>query len=758
MGEKPNCIQISGTVRAIIFENEENGYAVIKFETDDGEDLTVVGCLPYSSPGENLIVTGEFETHSVHGVQFKAESAQRGMPKGADAIYAYLASRAIKGVGPATAALIVSAFGDSALQVIESEPEKLTEIRGIIRKKALEISADFKKQSGVRRLMEFLTGKGLGPSAAVRLYRVFGDEALEKLQENPYIIASGRIGASFREADTLALRMGFERDSIERVAAAAVFSLRHNSRNGHTFIPMEKLVLATGSLISVSADQVEEALELLFDSGELIRSVVADKDACYLASYYEAEQYTAEKIRDMTREENIESGHDLDSLIKEIEAESGVSYSDMQLHTLRIAARCRIFVLTGGPGTGKTTTVRAILSLYEKLGISTFLTAPTGRAAKRMSELTGREASTVHRLLEAAYSEEGEELIFRRDEDEPLDCGAIILDECSMTDITLMRALLSAMPEGCRLVMVGDADQLPSVGPGNVFLDIIRSGIVETVQLTDIFRQTAQSRIVANAHMINRGDYPDLSANSSDSDFFFLRRSEPMQAVETLVQLCARRLPEKMGISQVDIQALSPTRKGDTGTVNLNRVLQGAMNPPSADKREKKYGEIVFREGDRVMQIKNNYDIIWRKPKKDETLESFSGGKLPQINMKTKAQQGTGIFNGDIGIITAIDPENEFISVLFDDRVADYGFDMISELEHAFAMTVHKSQGSEYKAVVFLALGSSPQLMSRSILYTAVTRAREILIIVGNDGAIYHMIDNHKVTRRYSGLRARLIE
>jgi exodeoxyribonuclease V alpha subunit len=415
-------------------------------------------------------------------------------------------------------------------------------------------------------------------------------------------------------------------------------------------------------------------------------------------------------------------------------------------------------VLTGGPGTGKTTTVRAILSLFDKLGLETFLTAPTGRAAKRMSELSGKDAVTVHRLLEAESPMGHDETVFRKDENEQLKCDAIILDECSMVDITLFRALLCALPEHCRLVLVGDADQLPSVGPGNVFNDIIRSGVIETVRLTEIFRQTSESRTVAYAHMINRGDYPDLNANSSDADFFFLRRTSAKAAVDTVVDLCVSRLPKNMGIPASDIQVLSPTRIGEAGTRNLNKILQAALNPPCDGKKERNFGDISFRQGDRVMQIRNNYDIIWHKPDKIE-FDSFSDGSLvPKLTLAEKPEGGTGVFNGDIGFIAEIDNEKETVHVLYDDRLAVYGFDMLPELEHAFAMTVHKAQGSEYRAVILLAQDGAPQLMSRKVLYTAVSRAKQLLIIVGSDGTVRKMIDNHKVTRRFSGLRARLTE
>lgn len=751
--ETNNTIQISGTIRQLVFQNEENGYTVVKLETTDGETVTVVGCLPYACPGEQLIAEGRFVTDAKFGRQFKAELAERILPSGPDAIYEFLASRAIKGVGPATATLIVSAFGGESLQVIENDPERLATVRGITCKKAFEISETYKKQGELRAILAFLANHAGRPAIALRLYRAYGSEALGILEENPYVITGEAVGGSFAEADRLAMDMGFDYDSPERIAAAASYELRYNAFNGHSFIPADKLVAATCQLIGVDAQSVEEALDVLADSGEIVRTLIAERDACYLTPLYEAESYTAGRIKKMAGEKPG-TKKNVDKLIAQIEDEQTVTYAELQRFSLRVAAERQIMVLTGGPGTGKTTTVRAIVSLYEKMGLKTLLAAPTGRAAKRMSELTGREAATVHRLLEAGPPVDGDGMVFRRDEEEPLECDAVILDECSMVDVLLMAALLRAMPDKCRLVLVGDADQLPSVGAGNVFLDIIRSNTVETVRLTEIFRQGNASRIVANAHKIIRGDCPELHANTSDSDFFFLQRTAPSAAVQTVCQICSERLPQNMGIPPMDIQVLSPTRKGETGTRNLNTILQRALNPASAEKKEKKYGEITFREGDRVMQVRNNYDIIWAKPERI----AFTAEGLPEISLGEKPEGGAGVYNGDIGIITAIDNESEVMTVLYDDRLAAYGFDMLSELEHAFAMTVHKSQGSEYRAVVLLALDGPPQLMSRSVLYTAVTRARELLIIVGSDTTVYNMIANHKVTRRYSGLRARLTE
>jgi exodeoxyribonuclease V alpha subunit len=726
--------EISGTVCDIIYTNEENGYTVLRVENGSGDTFTATGCLPFAAPGEQLTMYGTWTRHPNHGEQFKAEYAQRSMPVGTQAIYEYLASRIIKGIGPATASVIVTMFGEKSLEVIENQPERIAEIKGIGRKKALEMSRALKRQTGLRTLMEFLGAHGLKMQYAMRLYRFYGDEARNVLGENPYIICMPHIGGEFAEADALALDLGFEGDSAQRIAAAIIFELRHNSGNGHVFIPKEKLLMATAQLIDVDIECVEEGFDVLVDSGEIVCESIAGCQGCYLAELYEAETYTAQRIGEMAAT-RLEENLDTDGIIAQVEQRQGIQYAPMQRKTLDMAAKNQIMVITGGPGTGKTTTVRAIIAMFEKMELKVVLAAPTGRAAKRMTELTGKEASTIHRLLEAGYDADGFDLVFRRDDDEPLKCDAVILDECSMVDITLMKALLAAMPKECRLVLVGDADQLPSVGPGNVFLDILRSGVVPTVRLTEIFRQTADSRIVRNAHMINAGEHPNIAENKGD--FFFMRRLNLGTAAELIAQLCSKRLPDNMHIAPEDIQVLTPTKKGECGTYSLNMRLQQALNPPEKSKNEKKFGEIVFREGDRVMQIRNDYDIIWTS--KDNT------------------SSGTGVFSGDIGYISAIDAANEILTVDYDGRLASYSFDMLSELEHAWAMTVHKSQGSEYRAVILCLTGGPQPLLHRGVLYTAVTRARELLIIVGDENIVNQMTDNHKQTRRYSGLRARLV-
>ncbi|MBO6040845.1 MAG: AAA family ATPase, partial [Oscillospiraceae bacterium] len=515
---------------------------------------------------------------------------------------------------------------------------------------------------------------------------------------------------------------------------AVIFELNHNAGNGHVFIPRDKLAAATGQLIGVSAEEADESIAILADAGLLILDEIANVTACYLPEFYNAETDAAAKIAHMART-RFRDQADPERLIVRLEKQQGIQYADKQKQTLQMALNNQILVITGGPGTGKTTSIRAILALFEELGIRTLLTAPTGRAAKRMTELTGQEASTVHRLLGAKFADDGDKVVFTKDESDQLDCGAVILDECSMVDILLMDALLRAMPEDARLILVGDADQLPSVGPGNVFSAVIRSGVVPTVRLTEIFRQNEGSRIVRNAHQINKGEHPNLSENAGD--FFRLRRLEAGSTVDTITELCSVRLPGKMGIAPEEIQVLSPTRKGELGTVSLNKRLQAVLNPPAEEKKEKLFGEAVFRVGDRVMQVKNNYDMLWRS----------ADGKL----------HGTGVYNGDIGHIVSMDYDSETLTVDFDGRLADFGFDALPELEHAWAMTVHKAQGSEYRAVILCLAANSQMLMTRDVLYTAVTRAKELLILVGDDSTAYRMIDNFRQTRRFSALRLRLL-
>ena len=728
-------MELVGTAESIIYKNEENGYTVLRLRDENGEIVTVVGCFPYVAPGESMIINGNWVNHGTHGRQFKAEFAQRLLPTSASAIYSFLAGGSVKGIGPATARLIVDRFGDASLDVLESAPDKLASIKGISSSKAQQMSKSFRSQASVRRIVELVCAHGLRPILALRMYKYYGENAIDYLRENPYILSSSHIGGSFAEADGFALELGIEATNRNRISAAVIFELRHNLNNGHCFIPREKLAAVTSALINVDEDAALESIDLLIESGQLICETVSNCEACYLPEIYEAESDAAERIFRMCRRSFTEK-IDLTSLIEKLEGRHGIKYAPMQRETLRLALENQMLVITGGPGTGKTTTIRAVLALFDKLGLKTLLTAPTGRAAKRMTELTGQESATVHRLLGAKFSDDGERVIFTKDEDEPLECDALILDECSMVDICLFDALLKALKPDTRLIMVGDADQLPSVGPGNVFSSVIRSSVVPTVRLTEIFRQNDGSRIVRNAHMINRGEYPDFAENAGD--FFRLKRLQAASSVETITELCAKRLPEKMKIPSSDIQVLSPTRKGEMGTINLNKQLQQVLNPASKEKKEKYFGDSVFREGDRVMQIKNNYDILWTNRETNEA--------------------GSGIYNGDIGFILSIDNENESLMVDFDGKLALYSFDLLLELEHAWAMTVHKAQGSEYRAVILALSSGSQLLMTRGVLYTAVTRAKDLLIMVGDDRTACQMIDNFRQSRRYTALRIRLME
>ena len=724
---------IRGTVLAVLFQNQENGYTVIRFTTEEQITITVVGTIPLCTPGEKLVITGHWETHQTHGMQFHAEFLERVMPAGAQAIEQYLSSRVIKGIGPRTASRIVKLFGDETFEIMEQHPERLAEVPGISPQKARAIGVSFQKQFGMRKLLEFLLKGGLPGELAMPLYKAYGDLAMEALHDDPYLLTEDFFGASFAVVDQFAVRNGVEAEDPRRVQSAAVYTLRHNLGNGHTFLPADKLCMATATMISIDAETVRETLDDLNMAGKLVVDTLKGITVCYLPEYYEAETYVAERMLEMAAQVP-EVPDRLDGTLAAVQREIGTEYAPDQREAILKAARSTVMLLTGGPGTGKTTTVNGILGLFDRLEIKTVLAAPTGRAANRMKELCGREAATIHRLLETQYDPESGNLCFLHDESEPLKADAVVVDETSMVDILLMAALLKALKPHCRLILVGDPDQLPSVGAGNLFSDLIRSGKVPTVRLTEIFRQARESLIIMNAHAINAGQLPELTVKNKD--FFFLQRRDMQRAVDTIVDLCTRRLPQNMGIPADQIQVLSPTRKTDAGTAALNMRLQAALNPPSVDKQEHKRGKILFRVGDRVMQIKNNYDIMWKKT------EGFG--------------VGTGVFNGDVGKVTDIDPGEETMTVVFDDRQVEYTFDLLGQLELAYAMTVHKSQGSEYRAVILSVSPANPYLLTRSILYTAVTRAKELLILVGDPAVVQQMVENNRQSRRYSGLKLRL--
>lgn len=725
---------LQGAVSAVVYQNYENGYAVLRLNVGGGQTVTVVGTIPLPAVGERLMVTGKWGNHASYGRQFEAEFLERLMPQTTMEILNYLSSRVIKGIGPRMAARIVERFGAETLTVMEREPERLAEVSGISREKARSIGEEFRLQVGMRQIMEFFALHQLPAELAVRTYKRYGDSTMELLYDDPYLLMDEELEADFGAVDQFAIALGVAGDDPRRVEAGILFELNYNLTGGHSFLPEDKLIDATARLLQLEdAEAVKQAVERLLEADRLVRDALAGITVIYLPRLYEAETQSARRLLEFAGN-TFPEPKGLNKLIASVAKDSGMAYSDQQLEAIREAATSGLLLITGGPGTGKTTILNAILELLGRMQLKCLLAAPTGRAAKRLSEVTGEDASTIHRLLEAGIDPATGKMFFARDEENPLKCDAVIVDEMSMVDVELLHSLLQAIPQRKRLILVGDPDQLPPVGPGFPFGDMLRSGCLPSVRLTEIFRQAQQSLIVMNAHRVNRGEMPDIKCVTSD--FFFMRRGSEDAVCSLIRDLCATRLPQKMGIPADQIQVLSPTRKGAVGTVNLNRLLQAALNPPSPDKKERAFGDYLFREGDRVMQIRNNYDILWKK--------------------NDASMIGAGIFNGDIGTILSIDTGAETLSVLFDDKIAEYDFTQLSELEPAYAMTVHKSQGSEYRAVILTAWNGSPYLLSRSILYTAITRARELLVIVGREETLGVMVENAKKNRRYSGMKLRL--
>ncbi len=723
---------LQGTIAAVVFQNYDNGYSVLRLRCGK-ETVTVVGTIPLPAVGEGLMVTGKWASHPSYGRQFEAEFLERIMPQSSMEILQYLSGRAIKGIGPKLAARIVDKFGDETLHIIEREPERLSEVSGISPAKATAVGEEFRLQFGMRHLMEFFTLHQLPAELAVRTYKLYGETAMDLLYDDPYLLMDEGLEAPFGAVDRFAIEMGVAGDDPRRVEAGLLFELRYNLTAGHSFLPEDKLIAATVTLLSVDEGTVIGCVQQLLERKQLVRDTLANITVCYLPELYEAETACCRHLLQCA--ENIYPVvGGLEKKLRQAAAGSGLTYSPQQEEALREAAQTGLLLITGGPGTGKTTILNGILSLYDQMGLKCLLCAPTGRAANRLSEVTGKDASTIHRLLGAGIDPHTGKLFFGKNESDPLQADAIVVDEMSMVDIQLLHSLLSAIPTRTRLILVGDPDQLPPVGPGFPFNDILRSGRLPAVRLTQIFRQAQQSLIVMNAHRVNGGQMPEL--RDVKNDFFFLPARTEEAVSQTIVGLCATRLPKNMGIPAEQIQVLTPTKKGSAGTFELNRLLQHSLNPAAAGKAEKQFGETVFREGDRVMQIRNNYDILWKK--------------------EDGSQVGAGIFNGDAGTILKIDTDMEVVTVLFDDRVADYDFTQLNELELAYAMTVHKSQGSEYRAVVLAVWNSSPYLLSRCILYTAITRARELLIIVGKEETVGIMVQNAKTGRRYTGLKLRL--
>ena len=703
-----NLEKIEGVVASVRFHNEENGYTVADIEHEEG-NFVAVGTMYGIFEGERLELTGSWTNHPSYGEQFKVEMCEQIMPTGIDEILKYLSSGIIKGVRKATAQKIVEKFGDESLNIIASAPLKLASINGISEKKAYEISSSYNMQMGTSELFMFLQKYGISANVCMKVYRKHKISSKQAIVNNPYILCDGDYGVSFKKADEIAYSNGIAPNNEKRICAGILYTLRYSLQFGHTFLPYDILVADAANILSLNQDKIGVYVDYLCSCLSLIREKRQDCDAIYLYEYYDYEKYVAKKIALLSESVYDINDVNVEKQIEIAQSKSSLKFDAMQLEAVRLAMEKSVVVITGGPGTGKTTIINAIINIMKSMRLKVALTAPTGRAAKRMSQVCSMEAKTIHRLLEVSYSD-GEDINCQHDEQDPLDANVIIVDEMSMVDIMLMNSLLRATRPGTRLVMVGDVNQLPSVGAGNVLRDIIDSGAVPTVRLNKVFRQSDTSTIVSNAHAINSGEYP--LCNLKDGDFYFAQMPSPEQGAKYICELCHSRLKNTYGYNPFDIQVLSPTKKGIAGVQNLNKVLQALLNPPSKAKKERKYGEVVFREGDKVMQIKNNYDMEWT-----DVENGFPG---------------SGVFNGDVGYIKEINNDFYTMTVIFDDKKVEYSTKDLSELTLAYCITVHKSQGSEFPVVVMPMFRAPDMLLNRNLFYTGVTRAKNLVVLVGN--------------------------
>lgn len=730
--------KLAGYVEHIIYRNTDNGYTVLNLVSGEDE-ITCVGIFSDIAEGENIEAEGDYTSHPTYGKQFKVERFEEKAPEDEEAIERYLGSGAIKGIGLALAARIVRRFKEDTFRIIEEEPERLAEIKGISERKAMEIAAQVNEKRDLRQAMIFLQQYGITMNLAVKVYAEYGQEVYGIIKENPYRLADDISGVGFRTADEIASRVGIRTDSDFRIKSGILYTLLQASAEGHTFLPQEELTRRASNLLEVEPEYIERHYMDLAIERKIILKQMQEQTQIYAATFYYMEANTATMLRGLNVSYDVPD-IEIEQRIRKIEKQTGMTLDEHQVTAVKEAVRNGLLIITGGPGTGKTTTINTIIRYFESEGMDIFLAAPTGRAAKRMSETTGFEARTIHRMLELNGGMEGS-AGFERNETNPLETDVIIIDEMSMVDISLMTSLLKAIVAGTRLILVGDVNQLPSVGPGSVLKDIIDSGACNVVKLTKIFRQASESDIIVNAHKINRGE--EVTLDNKSMDFFFLKRYDADVIISVTLQLIKQKLPKFVNATPYDIQVLTPMRKGLLGVERLNGILQQYMNPPEKGKREKEVGSTLFREGDKIMQTRNNYQLEWE-------IRSKYGLTI---------DKGTGVFNGDMGVIREINDYTEIVTVEFEEgRMVEYPFKLLEELELAYAITIHKSQGSEYPAVVIPLLSGPAMLMNRNLLYTAVTRARKCVTLVGNDVTFQQMIQNTSQQKRYSGLANRLRE
>lgn len=729
-------MNIKGQLTDIIFYNEENGYIVGVVETEEHE-VCIVGHMHSNQKGGTYTFTGEWTLHPTYGEQFTFTEYQEEFPESESAIKKYLASGIIKGIGPKTAESIVNKFGKDTFNVISNHSEKLSQISGIGKIKAKGISDSFNSHKELMNITMFLQQYHVSPSFAIKLYKLYGEKTIDTILENPYCLVYDVFGIGFKTADQIASKIGISKESSERITAGILYLLNHFTSEGHTFMPLELFSEKTAEILDLSKQQVLDKMTELALEGELHLENLENRTVVFPLPYFYAETNVCKNLIKLLRTDLKPISADANELIKITENELDIRLAENQKEAVKEALSNGVYIITGGPGTGKTTTINSLIHIFNKCGLTTGLAAPTGRAAKRITEASGYEAKTLHRLLEYSFFDNESSMRFGKNEENTLEYDVIVIDEVSMVDILLMNALLKAVMTGTRLILVGDADQLPSVGAGNVLRDILNSEIIPFVKLDKIFRQAQESLIVVNAHRINRGEYPYY--NEKDKDFFLLKQNNENQVLQTIKSLCFQRLPDyfKNCHPTKDIQLLTPARKGLLGTYNLNKELQFLLNPPSDSKQEKSFRDKLFREGDKVMQIKNNYDIEWKK--------------------ETDFSEGQGIFNGDVGFIENIDNEYGEMLIRFDDdKMVTYDFSHMDELELAYAVTVHKSQGSEFPIVVMPIFWFPPVLATRNLLYTGITRAKQAVILVGSENYLFGMIDNNRIIERFSGLNTRL--